>query len=293
MYISDRISHVKNELKDYLMIAFWSFIFALSCNLFIVPFGLYNGGIIGVAQLIRTFLINVLHINVNFDLTGIANLVINIPLLIISLKVLNKKFVYKTILSVALQTIAFSISFVSSPVRDELASIIVGGAISGFAISQILVYKASGGGNDIIGMFVTLKHPRITVGKYCFYFNCVLYGLCALLFNFEVAIYSIIQAFVYSFMVDRGHLENIDVALMIFTKNKTVKEMIMKDNRRGVTTWNGKGAYTNIETEVLVSVVSKYEVPELKKKIRMLDKDAFIIVTSVEDVSGGYEKRLV
>ena len=94
-------------------------------------------------------------------------------------------------------------------------------------------------------------------------------------------------------MVDRGHLENIDVALMIFTKNKTVKEMIMKDNRRGVTTWIGKGAYTNNETEVLVSVVSKYEVNELKKKIRTLDKDAFVIITNVEDVSGGYEKRLV
>ena len=284
---------MKNEVKDYFLIAFWSFVFALSCNLFIVPFGLYNGGIIGVAQLIRTFLINVLHINVNFDLTGIANLVINVPLLVISLKVLNKKFVYKTILSVIVQTIAFSFLFDSSPINDELASIVVGGAISGFAISQILVYKASGGGNDILGMFVTLKYPRITVGKYCFYFNCVLYGLCALLFNFEVAIYSIIQAFVYSFMVDRGHLENIDVALMIFTKNKAVKEMIMKDNRRGVTTWIGKGAYTNNETEVLVSVVSKYEVNELKKKIRILDKDAFIIITNVEDVSGGYEKRLV
>ncbi len=284
---------MKNDVKEYLLVAFWSFIFALSCNMFIVPFGLYNGGIIGVAQLIRTFLINVLHISANFDLTGIANLFINIPLLIVSIKILNKKFVYKTILSVAVQTIAFSILFESSPINDELASIVVGGAISGFAISQILVYKASGGGNDIIGMFVTLKHPRITVGNYCFYFNCVLYGLCAILFNFEVAIYSIIQAFVYSFMVDKGHLENIDVALMIFTKNKAVKEMIMKDNRRGVTTWNGKGAYTNVETEVLVSVVSKYEVNELKKKIRTLDSDAFIIVTNVEDVSGGYEKRLV
>lgn len=284
---------MKKEIKDYLFIIFWSFVFALSCNLFIVPFGLYNGGIIGVAQLIRTLLINVFNVKVNFDLTGIANLIINIPLLIISLRVLNKCFVYKTIVSVIFQTIAFSISFKASPISDELASIIVGGAISGYAISRILVYKASGGGNDILGLFVTLKHPSITVGKYCFVFNCILYGLCAALFNFEVAIYSIIQAFVYSTVIDKGHLENIDVALMIFTKNDEVKKMIMKDNRRGVTTWSGKGAYTNNDTEVLVSVVSKYEVNELKRKIRSLDKDAFIIITNVEDVSGGYDKRLV
>ena len=284
---------MNKEIKDYLCIIFWSFIFALSCNLFIVPFGLYNGGIIGVAQLIRTFLVDVLHINLNIDLTGITNLIINIPLLIISLKVLNKKFVYKTIISVLFQTIAFSLSFKASPISDELASIIVGGAISGFAISRILVYKASGGGNDILGLFVTLKNPTISVGRYCFVFNCVLYSLCAILFNFETAIYSIIQAFVYSYVIDRGHLENIDVALMIFTKNQEVKKMIMKDNRRGVTTWSGKGAYTNSDTEVLVSVVSKYEVSELKRKIRDLDKDAFIIITNVDDVSGGYDKRLV
>ncbi len=284
---------MKKQFSDYLFIIFYSFVFALSCNLFIVPFGLYNGGIIGVAQLIRTLLVNVFKINVNFDLTGIANLLINIPLLIISLKVLNKNFVYKTIVSVIFQTIAFSIVFKSSPISDKLVSIIVGGVISGYAISRILVYKASGGGNDILGLFVTLKHPTISVGKYCFIFNCLLYGLCAILFNFETAVYSIIQAFVYSTVIDKGHLENIDVALMIFTKNGDVKKMIMSDNKRGVTTWSGKGAYTNNDTEVLVSVVSKYEVNELKRKIRNLDKDAFIIITNVEDVSGGYDKRLV
>lgn len=284
---------MSKEIKDYILIIFWSFIFCIGYNLFIVPFGLYSGGIIGLAQLIRTFLVNYLHINVNFDLTGIVNFVINIPLLIIALKKFNKSFVYKTIVSVIVQTFAFSIVFKESLIQDELASIIVGGVVSGFAISQVLTCKASGGGNDIVGMLITAKHPKITVGKYCFYFNCCLYALCAIIFNPEVAIYSILQAFVYSFMVDRGHLENIDVALMIFTHNPEVKKMIMSDNHRGVTTWIGKGAYTNNDTEVLCSVVSKYEVNELKRKIRNIDKDAFIIVTNVEDVSGGYEKRLV
>ncbi|MDO4379145.1 MAG: YitT family protein [Erysipelotrichia bacterium] len=284
---------MKNTIKEYLSIIFFSFIFAISCNLFIVPYGLYNGGIIGLAQLVRTLIVDNFNLDINFDLTGLTNLLINIPLLILAIKKLNKNFVYKTIVSVIVQTVAFSILFESSPISDKLVSIIVGGAISGFAVARILVAKASGGGNDIIGMLLTLRYPFLSVGKYCLYFNCVLYLLCGILFNFEVAIYSIIQAFVYSFMVDKGHLENIDVVLMIFTKNKDIKKMIMDDNHRGVTTWMGKGAYTDLDTEVLVSVVSKYEVPLLKKKIRMMDKDAFVIVTNVEDVSGGYEKRLV
>ena len=36
---------------------------------------------------------------------------------------------------------------------------------------------------------------------------------------------------------------------------------------------------------IILEMYSQYE--------RMIDKDAFIIVSNVEDVSGGYEKRLV
>lgn len=284
---------MNKEVKEYIGIIFWSFVFCLGYNIFIVPFGLYNSGLIGAAQIIRTLLSTYLNINVNFDLTGIINFLFNAPLLIVALKKFNKSFVYKTIVAVIVQTFAFSLVFEKSLVNDELVSLIVGAVISGFASAKVLTYKGSGGGNDIIGMLLTLKNSKITVGKYCFYFNCTLYVICALLFDVEVAIYSILQSFIYTFMVDRGHLENIDVSVMVFTRNKDVKEMIMKQFRRGVTTWSGKGAYTNVDTEVLVTIVSKYEVANLQRKIRQLDSEAFVITTNVEDVSGGYEKRLV
>ena len=72
---------MKNTLKDYISIIIWSSIFALSCNLFIVPFNLYGGGIIGLAQVIRTLFVNITGIESNIDLTGITNLLININIL--------------------------------------------------------------------------------------------------------------------------------------------------------------------------------------------------------------------
>ena len=65
--------------------------------------------------------------------------------MLIALKKLNKEFVYKTIVSVAVQTLAFSVMFESSPISDRLVSIIVGGTICGFAVARILACKASGG----------------------------------------------------------------------------------------------------------------------------------------------------
>lgn len=287
------IISMREKLISYIKVIFWSFIFALSCNLFIVPFGLYNGGIVGTSQVLRTIITRYLGISINFDLAGLINLTINIPLLIIAHKKFNKSFVGKTAASLITQSIAFSIVFEKSLINDCLASIVVGGAISGFAVGRILSEKSSGGGNDIIGMFLAHDFKKISVGQYSLYYNVVLYIACALLFNPEVAIYSIIQSFIYSYVIDKEHLENRDVTLMIFTKNIDVKWMIMSKHVRGVTTWSGKGAYTDKDTEVLVTVVSRYEVENIKEDIRKLDANAFVIMSDVSSVEGGYEKRLI
>ena len=113
------------------------------------------------------------------------------------------------------------------------------------------------------------------------------------MFNPEVAIYSFIQSFVQSYMIDRGHEENIDLSVMVFTKNKEVKKFILNELHRGVTTWDGKGAYTDEDKEVFISIVNKHEIAEVKTKIRQIDPKAFIVITKIYDVSGGYEKRLI
>lgn len=284
---------MREKIISYLKVIFWSFIFAIACNLFIVPFGLYNGGIVGTSQVLRTIITRYFGIAINFDLAGLINLTINIPLLIIAFRKFNKSFVGKTAASLITQSIAFSIVFEKSTINDCLASILVGGALSGFAVGKILSEKSSGGGNDIIGMFLAHDYKGITVGQYSLYYNVILYSACALLFNPEVALYSIIQSFIYSYVIDKGHLENRDVTLMIFTKNIDVKWMIMSKHVRGVTIWEGKGAYTDKETEVLCTVVSRYEVEKIKNDIRKLDPSAFVIMTDVSSVEGGYEKRLI
>lgn len=284
----------KKEIRNYIAIIFWSLVFAIAINLFVVPFNLYNAGIIGVAQLLRTFLVDVFRIGVDFDIAGIINLLINIPIFIAAIRLLkSKSFIIKTILSVIVQSLGFMISFKESLISDTLTSIIVGGAIAGFAISRILVAKGSGGGNDIVGLILTKLYPGFTVGKYSIIFNSILFVICGLIFNPEVAIYSFIQSFVQSYMIDRGHEENIDLSVMVFTKNKEVKKFILNELHRGVTTWDGKGAYTDEDKEIFISIVNKHEIAEVKTKIRQIDPKAFIVITKIYDVSGGYEKRLI
>ena len=83
------------------------------------------------------------------------------------------------------------------------------------------------------------------------------------------------------------------VSLMIFTKNPEIKSRILKDFVRGVTYWKGLGAYTQTETEVLVTIVSKDEVNDLRRMITQMDPKAFIIVNEGLQITGNFIKRLV
>ncbi len=281
--------------RDLALVIVGSFLFAASLNLFVVPFGLYNGGVVGISQLIRTMLTTYMGVSFSFDIAGIINLILNLPLFFIAIKYLNKKFFVGSVLSIVVQTLAFSFVVIPEvPIMDDVfASCAMGAVLSGVGSGLVLLSGSSAGGIDILGVFLSIKYKSFSVGKLGVGINSVIYGICAIVFDLRTALYSIIYSVIYSIAIDRTHLQNIDVSLMIFTKNKEVKKKILNDIVRGVTYWQGIGAYTDSETEVLVTIVSKYELVRVQKMIHDLDPKAFVIINEGLKISGGYEKRLL
>ena len=291
--IGDCMNKINEDLKSVLMIIAGSTIFAISFNKFIIPLNLFSGGGLGLAQLINNAL--GYYLKTELAMSGIINLLINIPLFIIAYKLLSKRFCFTTLLSILTQSIVLSlVSIPKVPIMDDiLASCVIGGIGCGVGVGIVLLTRASSGGVDIIGMYLSKKFKSMSVGKVTNIFNFILFSVCAYFYDLPTAIYSIIFCCVMSFVVDKIHLQNIEVSLMIFTKNKQVKKMIMKDFIRGITYWNGLGGYTDSETDVLVTVVSKYEILAIKRNIIEMDKDAFIIINENLKVAGSFEKRIL
>ena len=284
-----------SQAYDYTMILIGSALFAASINLFVVPVNLYNGGIVGLSQIFRTVLVSRMNLNFSFDIAGVINFLINVPLFVMAYRSLSRKFFLGTLLSLITQTVCFSlIPTPAVPILDDvLASLIIGAIVGALGIGMTLVSGASGGGTDIVGVYAALHWKSFSVGKLQLLFNALVYCLCAFLFDLPIAIYSIIYAAVYSFVLDKVHLQNIEMSLMIFTKNPEIKSRILKDFVRGVTYWKGLGAYTQTETEVLVTIVSKDEVNDLRRMITQMDPKAFIIVNEGLQITGNFIKRLV
>ena len=97
-------------------------LYSLGINLFVVPTGLYTGGIMGFAQLLRTLFLHLTGLELKIDIAGIINYAINLPILCIAWKQLDHRVVFKTLLSVTAFCTAISWPNVSSAAFSAAAA---------------------------------------------------------------------------------------------------------------------------------------------------------------------------
>ena len=270
--------------------------FAIAYWWFLVPEGLYSGGFTGISQLIKLLLTEILHIPMpeSIDVTGMIFWCINVPLFVLGYKSIGKKFLYRTIIAVCIQS--FLLTTIPAPkeplLDDILLNCIIGGALSGWGVGITLRAGGSGGGTDIVGMYCAKHYPEFGVGRLSVMMNLCIYVIAAVRYDIEVAAYSMVFSFVAGIMVDRIHFQNIKVSVFIVTKNRELGEKINRGISRGVTSWNAWGEYSHSEEVMHMVVVNKYELQALKKLIRQEDPNAFVQIMSPDMILGNFEKRL-
>lgn len=273
------------------------FIAAAAMNLFIVPLNLYSGGVMGVCQLIRTLLQDYAGLSFgSHDIAGILYFLVNIPILVFAYLNLGRGLVVRTIIC----TVSYSLFYSIIPVpavpilEDYLTACLLGGILTGIGSGIVLTCGCSGGGLDIVGLCLSKRGSQFTVGKFSLSFNAVLYTACALLFSPTVAIYSVIYNYFTAIVLDRTHQQNVSVQAMIFTKEdeSALGRFVMDKLGRGVTWWNGTGAYTGQPVHVLFVCLSKYEIEELRHAVHAIDPHAFLVVQEGVQVDGNFHRKL-
>ena len=270
-----------------------SMLYALGMNLFLTPLQLFSGGGVGLAQLITLFLEQFINVG-SINLYGIIYMLINIPLLFLAFFQIGKHFFIKTLVgSGAISLFITMIPSLQVPLVDDyLTAVLIGGIACGAGVGIILIAGGSGGGVDVVAMWATKKFRNASVGKISLYFNVVLYAVMLFMFDAETVIYSLIYTVVFTLVLDKTHYQNINVRVMIFTKKDGIDKAINEQTRRGVTKWDGCGAYTKESTRILVSCINKYEVSDMMEMIQNIDPQAFVIVDENVIVNGNFEKRI-
>ncbi len=270
-------------------------LYAVGVNFFVVPAGLYTGGVMGLCQVIRTLLARYLDLHFqSIDIAGVIYYMINIPIFIIAFARIGRRFFAKTLVTVTALSLSLAVIPPVTIVKDTMASCVVGGIISGAGVGIALRMGASSGGMDVVGVLLTKWRQDFSVGRVNLLMNLVLYGICLALFDVEIVVYSVIYAAVYSVAMDRVHTQNINVEVTVITKADTtaLEKEIFAEMVRGITRWSSLGAYTYDRSHILYIISSKYEVGRLKAIIHKHDPNAFIVTNEGVGVDGNFLKKL-
>ena len=281
------------KLEDVVKVLIGSLLFCYSVNVFIVPNNLYTGGVLGIAQLIRSVFIDVLKFNITYDFSGILYYLINVPLFFIAYKYISKTFVARTIFAVTVQSLLLSIIPTNPLLDDMIVNILVGGILGGAGIGIVLSSGGSTGGSDIIGLAIAKKHNDFSVGKLGIILNVVIYSITGLMYGVEIMIYSIIYCVFESITIDRMHDQNICSTAFIFCKKnpKKINEFIKKDLNRDFTYWDAKGGYDDSRTYIIYTALTKYELLRLERYMKTYDDHAFMVKSEGVGIKGEFEKK--
>ena len=268
----------KRLIERILLVIGGNILFAVGVNVIISPMNLYSSGFTGMSMLIRMFLLDFLHVPEipGLNYLGIIYFIINLPLFALGYKYLGREFFITTLISIGIASAAMAlVPVVREPIFDDyLTACLVGGLVSGTGAGIVL----KGG-------------PNFSVGKISIAINVVIYGICFFLFDIQTVVYSMIYAVINAMALDHQHTQNINVQVIIFTKKEGITAKVISEIRRGLTYWKGAGGYTDEDTYVLTTMVTKYELPHLLSVIRSVDPDAFVTVNEGTRIYGHFEKR--
>lgn len=268
-------------------------IFSLSMNLFLVPLHIYSAGFLGIAQLLRDLFVYLLPWRIPFDIAGILNLFLNSFMILLAVRMLAKDFALHTAIVILFQSVFLSLIPVPSTplVEDVFISLLTGSILCAYGTKLFFKGRGSGGGIDIIGLYLT-KTGKGSVGGIYLLVNTIVYMICFIIYDSQVALYSIVHSCILSFIVDRIHEDNAESAALIITEDRSLKLQLLSEVGRGVTAWDGSGVYSGRKKEIMMVAITKGQYSDLKKRVYDRDEQAFLIFFDHVRVSGYFPKLM-
>lgn len=274
------------EVRDAILIAIGSMLFAVGVDCFQVPNGLAAGGITGLAAIIHAV---GLRMGIVIPI-GLQGLVANALLLIPVIKTGSRRY-----LAYTLAGIFFSNVFVDAlaPVLpvftgdDMLLYAIWGGVITGVGLGMVFRTGGNTGGTDIVAQLMA-HGGAISVGMAAAVVDGAVIALSIPVFSISNALYAMICMFVSSkvldAVVDGPSTER--MAYVISSRHERIAELVMYEMGRGCTELQARGVWSGNSRPVLLVVLTRSELGQLKDIAGRVDPDALVVISEVHEAFG-------
>ncbi len=280
-----RLSNMKDKIKEYAIITAGIMLVVIGVYFFKFPNRFSIGGVTGAAVILS----NVFGGKVS---SGTIVLIANIILLIVGYIFLGKSFGNRTaygtiLLSVALKALEI-IYPMSKPLTNqptlELAFAVILPALGAAILFNI---GASTGGTDVIAMLLK-KYSNLDIGRALLTSDLLLTLLTFPVFGVTIGLFSTLGLFLKSTLVDTI-IENLNLNkyfTIICENPKPIVDYIIQNIHRSATIFDAKGAFTDKDKNIIITVMNRSQAVLLRKYIKTQEPDAFILITNTSEIIG-------
>ena len=281
--------NITNYFSEYFQIFIGVVLTSLGLKAFLLPNGFLDGGVTGIALLVRT--------QVDIRMSYLLVL-FSVPFLILGYFTVSKQIVIKSIVSILGVAIFIHLENFQTITTDKLLISIFGGLLVGSGIGIAIRNGAVLDGSEILGIYLNDKFG-ISIGKIVLCFNIVLFGITAFVVSVEVALYSILTYIIAAKVTDtviEGFEDFIGVTI-VSKKHQIIKKAILEELGVGLTIYKGSSGFGNkgkIEDfDIIHSIVNRIDIRKMYRIVQTIDKDAFIVEFDVNNVKGGVLRHYI
>jgi uncharacterized membrane-anchored protein YitT (DUF2179 family) len=281
-----KLSSEKFVLSEYLKISFGVILLAIGLDQFLIPNQIAAGGVSGIA----TVLFHLTHFPV-----GISVLLMNILLFLAGFWVLGGGFGMKSIYATLLLSGMIDLFHYAAPfgqltplTNDRLMAVIFGDLLTGVGLAMVFNQDASTGGTDILARLLN-KYTALDMGKALLVFDFAIAAAAGIfLHSIDIAMYSLLAVLINTLAVDEfiGTINNRKSVLIISRYPEEILHRIVNELGRGATILHGMGAYERREQKVILTVVTRRQMIQVRNIVRDIDPKGFVIITTVNEVLG-------
>ena len=274
-------------LIKYALIVLGCVIYAVGFQFFCYPNAITTGGVVGMAMIINQ--LTKLPV-------GVMTIAMNVPLFLIAWRHFGLDFLIGSLVGMGLSSLMvdFCATFGIVATDDPMLAALIGGVIKGIGMGMVYYVGATTGGIDIVIKLLKKKYSYINFGTLMLMMDAVIITAYALILGrYESAMYSLVAMYATTKMIDLAlyGIDNACLCYIISDQSEAVTQEIVNGTlHRGVTILEGRGAYSGNHRDVLMCVVKRPQIGELKRAIKSIDERAFFIVTNAKNVFGnGFE----
>ena len=276
------MKRIWKKINWIILTAAGSAIFALGFSLFLEPNDINTGGISGLAQTLA-HLLGIQHV-------GVLSIALNVPLFLVGGFRVGKRFFAGSLLGALVSGSLIDVfSLLSIGPQDILVSGIYGGVLCGLGIGIVFVAGTSTGGSDIVVRLLKQRYRNVPIGIISTAFDACVVILTGIVFrDISRALFSGVVVFITGRVMDVVvyRFDYSKVAIIISDRAEEIAKDICNKLDRGATFLHGQGSYSRQEKQVVLTVVKKRQLAELKELVMEQDEDAFVIVQEAHQVLG-------